>query len=87
MKENDLLGFLKSGKYRVPILKRVRGRKTPKEISNDLEISISQTSRTLSELLEKELVKCTTPSRKKGRIYKTTEDGENILNTIKGEEI
>lgn len=37
----------------------------------------------LKSLLKKELVECITPKNKKGRIYRITENGLNVLNMIR----
>jgi DNA-binding MarR family transcriptional regulator len=57
---------------------------TPSEMAKWLGISISQTSRTLKELLENELVTCNTPDRNKGKIYRITDTGRSLLDLIGG---
>lgn len=81
MFDDGLIGFLKSGSHRIEILKMVNKQEpiTPKEISEELNIHFSQVSRTLFELEKEELIECTTPKRKKGRIYRTTQKGKNVL--------
>ena len=81
---NGLIGFLKSGSYRVEILKIIRDNEplTPKEISEGISIHFSQGSRTLLELEKRGLIECTTPERKKGRIYRITKEGRNALQKI-----
>lgn len=85
MEKNHLIGFLKSGKYRIKVMNQLNKATfmTPKELSKELDILLSQVSRTLSRLTEKNLVQCTTPNRKKGRIYRLTSQGKTLLEIVK----
>ena len=77
---DDLLGFIKSGKYRKPVLKIIQDKLvTPHEIATVLNTSLSQISRTLKELELQELIICNTPDRIKGKIYRITKKGINLL--------
>ena len=78
--DNDI-SFVKSGKYRLKIMKFIRNNvlSTPNDISKSMDLVFSQVSRTLSELEEKNIVVCTTPSRTKGRIYRLTKNGNEII--------
>ena len=85
MIDDNLIGFIKSGKYRIPLLKLINAELfTPSEMADELKVCISQTSRTLKELLENELVTCNTPERNKGKIYRITEKGRSLINIIGG---
>jgi len=79
--DDDLLGYLKASTYRLQILKILHNLNyaTPSDILKQLEVNFPQISRTLSELEEVELIKCTTPDRTKGRIYRITDKGLKIL--------
>ena len=78
--DDNLLGYIKSSTYRLKVLKKLKnGFATPSDISNYLEVKLPQISRTLSELENIDLIKCTTPNRTKGRIYRITEKGLRIL--------
>jgi len=55
---------------------------TPKEISDKLNLHLSQVSRTLNELVEAKLVKCETPNLRKGKVYSLTEVGKECLNDL-----
>ena len=82
MSENEIIGFIKSGKYRRIILSLVAESSViPSEIALEIGITRSQVSRTLSELEKNGLITCETPNRTKGRIYKTTEKGSLLLKT------
>jgi len=81
MIENGDIGFIKSGKYRIKIMELLKNiaLATPIEMAERMSAYLSQVSRTISELEEKGLISCTTPNRKKGRIYRLTEKGRKIL--------
>lgn len=84
MVEKDLIGFIKAGKYRLTMLREIEKTEyiTPKELSEKLDMLLPQVSRTLSRLSERNLIKCTTPKRKKGRIYQLTEKGKEVLQIL-----
>jgi|TARA_B100001971_G_C17728347_1_gene304692 DNA-binding MarR family transcriptional regulator len=80
----ELLGFIKAGKYRKEIVKLLdKEILTPTEISERLEIDITQVSRNLSQLREKGIVKVLTPTLRKGKIYSLTESGNQYLDNLK----
>jgi len=83
MTENDLIGFLKAGKYRIKILKILEESQIiPNEIAKRLGVNPSQVSRTLSELKKVDLIICKTPTRIKGRIYKVSKKGFHTLKLL-----
>lgn len=55
---------------------------TTNEIKIKLEIVLPQASATIKELSEKKLIECLNPKDKIGRLYKITNEGENILNGL-----
>jgi hypothetical protein len=73
----EKLGWLKASEYR----KDIR-RLTPKEIAGETEYYLSHVSNTLSDLEDKNLAECLTPSRNKGRIYVLTDEGQEMLDEI-----
>jgi len=81
MTENNTIGFLKASPHRIRVLKLLElwHLTIPSELAQQLNISLSQVSRTLAELKESGLVICTTPNRYKGRIYRLTDKGSNLL--------
>ena len=81
MQWNDL-SFVISSKYRKIVLENVRNHKTPTDISKELKIQRSHVSRALIELCEEKLVECLTPNKRKGRLYKITNKGLNLLKQI-----
>lgn len=81
--DNDI-AFIKSSKYRLKLMKFLRDNilATPNDISKSMKIILSQVSRTLSELEGKNLIICTTPNRTKGRIYRLTKTGNDIIHYL-----
>ena len=80
----NLIGFILGSDYRQKILVELeKGIKTPKQISKETDIQINHVSNILKELSEKSLVKCETPDLRKGRLYKITGRGKEVLNKIK----
>jgi DNA-binding MarR family transcriptional regulator len=52
---------------------------TPTEISSELKTHFSQVTKNLLELEKRDLVKCLTPSLRKGRLYGITEKGRKAI--------
>jgi len=79
--DDHTIGFIKASSYRKRILNILHNinMATPTELSTKLEVSLPQVSRTLSELVSQELVRCTTPNRSKGKIYRLTSRGIDVL--------
>lgn len=85
MSDDFLLGFLKASRYRIPVLMLLNQKKSiPREIANDLNTSLSQVSRTLRGLLKNGLITCTTPTRKKGKLFGISEIGIKLLELCGG---
>lgn len=80
----DKYGFVNASKYRKDIVLSLHNKpKTPKELKEETEYYLSHVSNTLKDLSEKEIVKCLTEGRSKGRIYGLTELGKEIAEQIK----
>lgn len=80
----ELIGFIKASKYREDILAILaKDVCTPKEISDKLNVHISQVSRTLNELVEMKLIKVLNPNMKKGRIYSLTSLGDKCFKSLR----
>ena len=76
----EILGYVKVSKYRCDTLKFIGdGVKMPSEIAKELKIGTSHASNILISLKKYDLVVCTNPNIKKGRLYKNTELGFKIL--------
>ena len=80
----DKLAWLKASEYRQNIL-LILSKKlgTPKDVAKETGYYLSHVSNTISDLEKKGLVKCLSPDRKKGRLYKTTKEGDGFVKLIK----
>jgi len=77
------ISLLKSSKYRLKITRSLKvGIKTPSEISKLTDIRLNHISKSLKELKENGLVECLNEESRKGRIYKLTKLGVDVLNEI-----
>ncbi len=74
--------YVISSPNRTEVLKLLINEKTPKEIVTALKKSDSNISRALSQLEEEEIIKCLTPSQKRGRLYIATDIGKEILKKL-----
>ena len=54
----------------------------PSEIANEININTSQVSAALSDLKKKDLVICVNEEVRKGRLYKCTDLGKEILKKL-----
>jgi predicted transcriptional regulator len=86
MEYNDLIilkNFIQRSTYRERTLKSIKnGYENPTLIAKDANIDKSHISRTLKELLEKNLIQLLNPESKKGRIYIITELGDQVLSEV-----
>ena len=85
--DDQIIGFLKAGQYRMIIIEFLARSNfaTPSEIAKELNVNLTQISRTLSELEKFELVVCTTPNRSKGRIYRITAKGLKVISIMEAQ--
>ena len=78
-----LLGYIKVSPYRTKTLQSIdTNLKMPAEIANDINIKTSQVSAALSDLKKHNLVICINEEVRKGRLYKCTELGLELLKYI-----
>lgn len=83
MIDEDLIRHVNRSVYRVRVLKTLKDDpKIPKEIAHDCGILQNHISTVLAELRELELIVCINPEVKKGRVYRLSEDGEEILDKL-----
>lgn len=77
------MSLIKSSAYRYKILKSIEDRiKTPAEISRDIEIRLNHVSMFLKDLRENEMVVCLNADSKKGRLYRITDFGKDVLKRV-----
>ncbi len=75
--------LVKSSEYRLKILKSLHENiKMPSEISKETDIRLNHVSTFLSEMSKHKLVECLNKNDKKGRLYKITEMGKNVLKRV-----
>ena len=79
-----ILGYVMASEYRINILKSLNDTiKTPSSIANDIDLRTNHVSNVLKDLKEHNLVVCLNEEAHKGRLYKNTEIGMEILTFIK----
>ena len=82
--DEDVLRYVKKSTYRFRTLKAIGdGVKMPKEIAEDSGILQNHISNVLRQLKEKNLVVCLNPNVRKGRLYRLSDDGLEILDKLK----
>ena len=74
------VGYIQVSTYRTKVMKSLDGEvKIPSKIAKDTDILQNHMSATLKQLKEHELVECINPEVRKGRLYRLTKKGENII--------
>lgn len=82
-----LISYVQISKYREKTLKSIGDDvKIPTNIAKDSGIRTNHISKVLSELKSKEIVECINEEARKGRLYRLTETGKDVLDTIKVKE-
>ena len=78
-----ILGFVKISQYRMNTLKSIgETLKIPSEIARENNYKTSQVSSALIDLKNKNLVFCVNEEVRKGRLYKCSELGLNVLEEL-----
>jgi predicted transcriptional regulator len=91
VKENDellkLTSYVQISKYREKTLKSIGDEvKIPTHIAQDSGIRTNHISKVLSELKSKEIVECINEEARKGRLYRLTDTGKEVLESIEKKE-
>ena len=77
------ISYVKISTYRKKVMKSLEDEvKIPSQISKDSDIKQNHISNVLRQLKEHDLVECINPEVRKGRLYRLTNKGENIINKI-----
>ena len=89
--ENDELlkvtSYVQISKYREKTLKSIGDDvKIPTSIAKDSGIRTNHISKVLSELKSKDIVECINEDARKGRLYRLTDTGKEVLDVIKDKE-
>ena len=75
--------YVKRSQYRSKILKSlVDDVKMPSQIARDTGIVQNHISNSLRQLKEHELVECINPEVRKGRLYRLTSKGDELIKNI-----
>ena len=77
------ISYVKISSYRLRVMKSLEEDvKMPSQIAKDSDIRQNHISKVLSELKAHELVECINPEVRKGRLYRHTDKGEEIVKNI-----
>lgn len=83
MADDNLAKYVNKSSYRVKVLKSLgNDAKMPKEIADDSGILPNHISNVLRQLKDKEIVECINPEVRKGRLYRLSEDGLDVLEKL-----
>ena len=77
------ISYVKISSYRTRVMKSLEDDvKIPTVIAKDSEIRSNHISKVLSELKAHELVECINPEVRKGRLYRLTDRGKDIVKNM-----
>ena len=77
---NEEIEYVKKSQYRLRVMKCLEGEvKMPSVIARETNIIQNHMSKVLNQLMEHDLIECINPEAKKGRIYRMTEKGEELV--------
>ena len=77
------ISYVEISKYRTKVMKALDGEiKIPTAIANDSGIRTNHISKVLLELKTHELVECINSEVRKGRLYRLTDKGEEIVEKL-----
>ncbi|MBQ2831159.1 winged helix-turn-helix domain-containing protein [Methanobrevibacter sp.] len=77
------ISYVKISKYRTEAMKSLDGQvKIPSQIAKDTDIRTNHVSKVLSELKEHELVECINPEVRKGKLYRLTDKGNELVKNL-----
>ena len=75
--------YIEKSQYRSKVLKTLANNaKMPSQIAKDTGIVQNHISNTLRQLKDHDLVECINPEVRKGRLYRLTDNGEEIVDKI-----
>ena len=76
-------GYVTSSSYRTKVLKSLDGdTKMPSQIARDSDIKQNHISNVLNQLKKRELVECINPEVRKGRLYRLTDKGDELVKNM-----
>ena len=78
------ISYVQISKYREKVMKSLEGEvKIPSQIAKDSDIRVNHISKVLSELKAHELIECINPEVRKGRLYRHTDKGDQVVKNLK----
>lgn len=80
------MSFVEISQYRTKVMKSLEGEvKIPSAIAGDLGIRTNHISKVLGDLKAHGLVECINPEVRKGRLYRLTDKGEDVVKNLNDE--
>ena len=77
------ISYVQISKYREKVMKSLEGEvKIPSQIAKDSDIRVNHISKVLSELKAHDLVECINPEVRKGRLYRLTDKGDELVKNL-----
>ena len=77
------MSYVQISAYRTKVMKALEGEvKIPSNIAKDSGIRTNHISKVLSELKSHELVECINPEVRKGRLYRLTDKGDDVVKNL-----
>lgn len=77
------MSFVEISQYRTKVMKSLDGEvKIPSAIAGDLGIRTNHISKVLGDLKAHGLVECINPEVRKGRLYRLTDKGEDVVKNL-----
>lgn len=78
------ISYVNISKYRTKVMKTLDGEvKIPTAIARDSGIRTNHVSKVLSELKAHELIECINSEARKGRLYRLTDKGDDLVKNLK----
>ena len=80
---DDKFKYVNKSSYRVRVLKSIgEDVKMPRDIASESGILPNHISNVLKQLRDNDIVECINPEVRKGRLYRLSDDGLNVLNKL-----
>ena len=77
------ISYVQISQYRTKVMKTLKDDvKMPSQIARDSDIRQNHISKVLAELKARELVECINPEVRKGRLYRHTDKGEEVVKNL-----
>lgn len=77
------ISYVQISKYREKVMKSLEGDvKIPSKIAKDSDIRVNHISKVLAELKAHELIECINPEVRKGRLYRLTDKGDDVVKNL-----